>query len=435
MHDPHSPQPSPLQAAHARHEPLAALGRYDLAFPPSIRFGWGRLAELAEVIAALGRRAVFVVGRTSFRESGAEAVVAEILPQAGIEWEVVARSAFEPTVADTAAAASELAARDLNGAVVVAVGGGATIDLAKAAAALAANVDAANLPQDRDAWEAFVVDHLEGVGRGLPIRCPPPPLVAVPTTAGTGAEATCNAVISCPRRGFKKSLRSPLMVPRAVLVDPQLTLSSPARVAAASGLDAITQLVESFVCRRATPVTRAIAQSALADALRALPVVVAAAATPEAGRAVSEAERAAREAMSHAALLSGIALANAGLGMAHGVAAALGIACGVSHGEACAVMLPASIRVNLKQAAGDYAALERLMGGNAPQDDLAAATRFLDRIERLCDAVGGPRRLSAVGVEPSMITWLAENSGGNSMRGNPVEMTAESLTPVLEAML
>ena len=139
--------------------------------------------------------------------------------------------------------------------------------------------------------------------------------------------------------------------------------------------------------------------------------------------------------MSHAALLSGIALANAGLGMAHGVAAALGIACGVSHGEACAVMLPASIRVNLKQAAGDYAALERLMGGNAPQDDLAAATRFLDRIERLCDAVGGPRRLSAVGVEPSMITWLAENSGGNSMRGNPVEMTAESLTPVLEAML
>jgi len=433
MHDSCSQQAGGLPLAGGPGEPLMGVGGYDLTVPPAIRFGWGRLAELAEVIPSLGTRALLVVGRTSFAQSGAEAVLAERLPQAGIEWEVVARSASEPTVADAAAAASELAARDLDAAVVVAVGGGATIDLAKAAAALAANVDAAQPPRDRDAWEAFVVDHLEGVGRGLPIRRSPPPLVAVPTTAGTGAEATRNAVLSCPRRGFKKSLRSPLMVPRAVVVDPQLTCSSPPRVAAASGLDAITQLVESFVSCRATPVTRALAKSALAGALRALPGVVAASG-PQKTPAVSQAEQAAREAMSHAALLSGIALANSGLGMAHGVAAALGIACGASHGEACAVMLPASIRVNLQQAASGYAELERLMTAAAPQDDLAAATCFLHRIEQLCDAVGGPRRLSAVGAEASMIPWLAENSGGNSMRGNPVEMTAERLQPVLEAM-
>lgn len=422
-------------AAHALREPPHGIGPYDLTVPPSIRFGWGRLTELAEVIAAHGQRALFVVGRRSFTDSGAEAVVADLLPRVGIGWEVVTHSTSEPTVADVAAAASELARRDLAGAVVVAVGGGATIDLAKGAAALAANVDPDALPQDREAWEAFVVDHLEGVGRQVPIRRPPPPLVAVPTTAGTGAEATRNAVISCPRRGFKKSLRSPLMVPRAVVVDPQLTCSGPARVTAASGLDAITQLIESFVSRRATPLTQAIARSAIPGAMRSLPVAVAAAAARTAGAVVSDEEQAAREAMSHAALASGIALANSGLGMAHGVAPALGIACGASHGEACAVMLPAAIRVNLEAKASSYADLERLMAADASRDDRTAAEAFLARVERLCDAVGVPRRLSQVGVEPSMIPWLAENSGGNSMRGNPVEVTPELLRPLLEGML
>lgn len=434
MHDSHAQQAEVATAAGHLQGSLVGVDRYDLTVPPAIRFGWGRLGELAEAITALGTRPLFVVGRKSFGDSGAEAAVTERLAAAGLAWDVVARSASEPTVSDVAAGVSELAGRDLAGAVVVAVGGGATIDLAKAVAALAANVDRDQPPESRDAWEAFVVDHLEGVGRGLQIRRPPPPLVAIPTTAGTGAEATRNAVISCPRRGFKKSLRSPLMVPRAVIVDPQLTRSSPARVAAASGLDAITQLVESFVSVRATPVTRAVARSAVAGAIRALPRVVASAAMPHQA-AADEREQAAREAMSHAALLSGIALANSGLGMAHGVAAAIGIACGASHGEACAVMLPASIRVNLQRAAASYAELERLLDPQAPQDDHTAATRFLDRIEQLCNAVGAPRRLSALGVEPSMLSWLSENSGGNSMRGNPVEMTAETLKPVLEAML
>ncbi len=356
----------------------------------------------------------------------------------------------------------------------MAVGGGATIDLAKAAVALAANVDPTRKPVDRAAWDSFVVDHLEGVGKGLQILRPPPPLVAVPTTAGTGAEATRNAVISCPQRGFKKSLRSPLMIPRAVIVDPQLTLSSPPRVTAASGLDAITQLVESFVCRRATPFTRAIARSAIPGAMRALPVVVSSAQKRRLGTAIrgmesdasgpdqahlqrpgdealdghatrchpcgshaglSSAEQAARDAMSHAALLSGIALANSGLGMAHGVAAALGVVCGASHGEACSVMLPTAIAVNLECEGRRYAELERLLAPDAARDDPAAAAAFLRRVEQLCDAVGSPRRLSDLGVTSSMLPRIAELSGGNSMRGNPVEMTTDSVLHALQKIL
>lgn len=409
--------------------------KYDLAFPPSIRFGWGRLAELGDVIAELGQQALLVAGQQSFVASGGEATLASSLSRKGIPWEVVARSNAEPTVTDVALAASDLSARPLAGSVVVAVGGGATIDLAKAAAAIAANVDPDSRPQSLEAWEALVVDHLEGVGKQLPILRAPPPLVAVPTTAGTGAEATRNAVIACPRRGFKKSVRSPLMVPRAVVVDPQLTLSSPARVAAASGLDAITQLLEALVTRAASPVPQAMAASAVAGAIRALPTVVKGARSRTPGEAVTDEERDACTVMSHAAMVSGLALANSGLGMAHGVAPALGVACGASHGEACAVMLPAAIRVNLETCAAPYANVERQLDRQASADDLQAAKAFLTRVEQLCDAVAVPRRLSALGVTPLMLPWLAENSGGNSMRGNPVEVTPAMLLPILESML
>ncbi|NBT13628.1 MAG: iron-containing alcohol dehydrogenase, partial [Planctomycetia bacterium] len=170
--------------------------------------------------------------------------------------------------------------------------------------------------------------HLEGVGQRTIGRWPLP-VVAVPTTAGTGAEATRNAVIACPRRRFKKSMRSPLMVPRAAVIDAELGVDCDHATTAAAGLDAITQLIESFVCRFARPVPRALVLDALPRALAALPRALA-----------DRADVDARAALAHAAFLSGVALANSGLGMAHGVAAALGIECGTPHGLACAVMLP-----------------------------------------------------------------------------------------------
>ena len=211
------------------------------------------------------------------------------------------------------------------------------------------------------------------------------------------------------------------MVPRAAIVDPSLTVSCPRAVTAASGIDAITQLVESFVCRFGAPVPRALVLDALPRAVAALPRVLADGGDLEA-----------RAAMSHAALMSGIALTNSGLGMAHGVAAALGIECGTPHGVACAVMLPVAVRLNRPACRDDFAALERAIDHGASPDHDAAADAFVVRIERLCDTAGTPRRLAEVGLARERVGWLAANSGGASLRGNPVEVSPDALEEVLE---
>ena len=409
----------PPAECHAMHGPRPTDGpeAYDLALPPTIRFGPGRAAEIAAVAAGLGCTAWLVGGRRSLVESGGLRRLEADLAGCGLASRVVATTCGEPTVEQVAAAVAGLPRDGRAEAVVIAVGGGAAIDLAKAVAALATNV-----PADTADFDAAIVDRLEGVGRGIAIDVPPLPLVAVPTTAGTGAEATRNAVLSCPRRRFKKSLRSPLMVPRAAIVDPLLAVTCDRATTAASGLDAITQLVESFVCRFSRPGPRALAIDALPAALAALP------------RAVEHPDDVrARATMAHAALMSGIALANSGLGMAHGVAAALGIECGTPHGLACAVLLPIAVRANLAAAEADFAALERAAAGGEPRSDREAAAAFAARITRLCAAVGVPLRLRDLGLERRRLGWLAENSGGTSMRGNPLQLDPERLLPILEA--
>jgi alcohol dehydrogenase class IV len=392
-------------------------GAWDFVAPPAIRFGVGRVAEVGEAAAHLGTRVWLVGGRRSLANSPHRDAVEASLARAGLAAEIVAVTAGEPTVDDVAAALASLPAGKRDGVVVVAVGGGSAIDLAKAVAALATNLPVGLGAAD---YDPLLVDRLEGVGQGIPIDVTPLPLVAVPTTAGTGAEATRNAVISCPRRRFKKSLRSPLMVPRAVVVDPDLTAGCDRSTVAAAGLDCITQLVESFICRVRRPLPRALVLEALPRAVSALPRLLA-----------DPSDRAARSAMSHGALLSGIALSNSGLGMAHGVAAALGIECGTAHGLACGLMLPVALEVNAAVAAADYAFLERAIDPAASPVDATAAAAFVARIEQVCAVAGLPRRLSDVGLRRERIGWLAENSGGASLRGNPVELDPEALVGIL----
>jgi alcohol dehydrogenase class IV len=413
-----------------------SLTAYDFAAPPLIRFGAGRIDEIGEVAGIWGRRAWIVGGGRSLDRSGARGRLDASLSAAGIEARVVARSSGEPTVAQVAAALAALAGEDREGVVVVAVGGGATIDLAKALAALATNMPASLVsahPAEPD-LDSLVVDHLEGVGRGLTIRNWPLPLVAVPTTAGTGAEATRNAVISCPLRGFKKSMRSPMMVPRAAIVDPDLTASCDSSTVAASGLDCITQLIESFICRFRKPLPRALVLESLPRAVRALPRLLRETSVDDDTNDMKASRAADRAALSHAALLSGMALTNSGLGLAHGVAAALGVACGVPHGIACALMLPAAMRINREAARSDFALLERAVDPHASPNDTAAADAFVERIERLCGESGVPRRLSDLGVGDDQLDWLADNSGGASMRGNPVQLTTAELRGLLAAI-
>lgn len=395
--------------------PVPDPGRYDFVAPQAILFGAGRFGELPALVGRLGDTAWLVGSGRGLAACGGRAGIDSMFREASLAAAWIGTTAGEPTVGDVVDVLRRLPPRAGATPVVVAIGGGSTIDLAKAVAAVATNIGPG------EELDAAVLDRLEGVGRGLPIRAAPLPVVAVPTTAGTGAEATRNAVVSCPVRRVKKSMRSPLMVPRAALVDPALTVSCPRDVTAASGIDAITQLVESFVCRFRSSLAQALVVEALPGAVAALPRVL-----------VEPGDLAARSAMSHAALVSGLALTNSGLGMAHGVAAALGIECGTPHGVACGLMLPLAVATNRPACRDEFAILERAVDARAAADPDAAADAFVQRIERLCTVAGIPRRLSEVGLARGRIRWLAENSGGASMRGNPVSLDPAALFPILE---
>lgn len=382
---------------------------YDFLSPSRIIFGWGRRAELGKLAVEMARRVFLVSGSRTLERSGVIDEVTRTLKSQGLTVHRFAAVSREPEVADVDSLVTEMLRFDptLDDAVVT-IGGGSTIDLAKAAAALVRNRQGTS-----------VVDFLEGVGRGLQITEPPLSVIAVPTTAGTGAEVTKNSVISSFDPLFKKSLRSDRMIPRIVVIDPELTVSVPAETTAFTGMDAITQLIESFISCRAAPIPQALAVSGLKLALPALPDVV-----------KNGASQAGREAMSQAALLSGLALANSGLGLAHGVAAALGVYSRIPHGLACAVMLPTALRANQSVREHALAQLERLFD-DCQSTDAEAAEAFVRRIESLCEMIKIPKRLSELGVTLEQLPALVRGSQGNSLSGNPRKIGDDELLEIL----
>ncbi|MBI3837780.1 MAG: iron-containing alcohol dehydrogenase, partial [Planctomycetia bacterium] len=270
---------------------------YDFLAPQRIIFGWGRWREIGPLASQIGRRAFVVLGSRTLAAGSFISDLRNVLRENDVEAVELATIVHEPEVADVDRAAELIRGYQIRaGDLVIGIGGGSAIDLAKAVAALATN-----------SAGATVKDYLEGVGRSLQLTIPPLPVLALPTTAGTGSEATKNAVISSYDPPFKKSLRSDAMMPRAVVVDPELTVSLPPATTAHTGMDAITQLIESCLSRKAKPIPQALAATGLRLATGALVEAV------ENGQS-----RPAREAMAQAALLSGMALANSGLGMAHG---------------------------------------------------------------------------------------------------------------------
>ena len=217
---------------------------------------------------------------------------------------------------------------------VIGFGGGAALDAAKAIAILMTN------PGD-------VTDYLEIIGRGKTLTEPPVPCIAIPTTAGTGSEVTRNSVIASREERVKVSLRSPLMLPKVVVVDPELTYDLPPAITASTGVDALTQLIEPFVCSRANPLTDGLCQEGIERVARSLRR-----AFESAGRGEAPADAAAREDMAVASLFGGLALANAGLGAVHGLAAPLGGMIGAPHGAVCAALLPSGGRGEPARVAG-----------------------------------------------------------------------------------
>lgn len=387
---------------------------YDFFSPQQIHFGWERFNEVGQFAASLGTRGLIISGSRTLEANGVIHELQQLLSRANVSSELIQTISNEPQVSDVDQVTSILQQTGIRaGDFLIGIGGGSGIDLAKACAAMVTNCECDS-----------VLDYLEGVGRGLKLTQAPLPMLAIPTTAGTGSEATKNAVISNHSPAFKKSLRADQMIPDLVLCDPKLSCSVPPNITAQTGMDAITQLLESYISCRAKPIPQALCLQGLKLALPALAEAV------EDGTSKSS-----RENMSHAALLSGIALANSGLGMAHGVAPALGIHCNIPHGLACAVMLPSTLKTNLSARQKEYAEIARFIAPELSLSEADAAQYLIDQIQTLIDRIKIPSTLSELGVNHSQIPDLVTSSRGNSMNGNPREISDVELTQILEDLL
>lgn len=384
---------------------------------PRVLFGPGTRAKLPELIQGYGRRALLVTGARSFQESPHWRDLQAALQAAGVEWSLV-NVAGEPSPQFVDAVVDRERGRSWS--VVVGIGGGSALDAAKAIAGLL-------IPGNS------VMDHLEGVGPELPYRGPATPFIAVPTTAGTGSEATKNAVLSVQGpAGFKKSFRDEGLVAAYAVVDPDLLASCPRRVLAANGMDAFTQLLESFVSIRANPLTDALARSGL-EAVRdgLLPWYEGTADAAEC-----------RTRMAFAALVSGITLAQVGLGSVHGLASPLGAFFPISHGVVCGTLVAAATRVNITAlrarspqapALRKYADVGRLLTLRDLDDD-AAIDALLATLEAWTQRLDLPR-LSAYGVRSEDIPRIVANSRGSSMKTNPIVLTDAEIGQIVAARL
>jgi alcohol dehydrogenase len=390
---------------------------FELARLPRIVFGAGSLARLPGIAAGHGRRALLVTGRRSFRASPAWEPLQRGLADEGMEVETTTVDGEpSPALVDAAVARHRGTGVD----VVIAVGGGSALDAGKAIAGL--------LPGDTS-----VLDHLEGVGRGVPFDGPSLPFLAVPTTAGTGSEATKNAVLSeRGADGYKKSFRHECLVARAAIVDPELLAGCPPELIAADGMDALTQLIESYVSSRSGPLTDALALSGLEAAREGLWEWLDG---TDAG--------AGRAKMAYAALLSGITLAQTGLGAVHGLASPLGAFFPVPHGVVCGTLLAAATAANIRAleqreprhpALARYARLGALLTAGGQEDGVAERRALVARLEAWTERLG-LQRLGAWDVGPDDVGRIVAASRGSSMRTNPIELSDDEVAGIVRARL
>lgn len=406
-----------------------SIPAFDIAVLPRIIFGTGRLRELPTHLAAY-RRVLLVTGARSFRDSPHWDVLGAALAERGVNWQTVTVSGEpSPQLIDESVQACHGEGIEA----VVAIGGGSVLDAGKAIAGL--------LP-----FGNSVLDHLEGVGRGLPYIGPALPFIAVPTTAGTGSEATKNAVLSVHgEEGYKKSFRHDTLVPRLALIDPTLLASCPPAQMAANGMDALTQLLESYVSSRANSFTDALARSGLEA------VACGFLAAWKGGD--SEPAQAGRADMAYGALLSGITLAQVGLGSVHGLASPLGAFFPIPHGVVCGTLVGEATRVNiavLKARAPESAALRkyaeagRILAGHFAHhhsaraderlSDEAARALLVETLNEWTLRMELPR-LGSYGVHHGDIPRIVANSRGNSMQTNPVRLEDEEIAAIVAARL
>ncbi|MCB0083925.1 MAG: iron-containing alcohol dehydrogenase [Caldilineaceae bacterium] len=382
---------------------------FEFATANKIIFGAGTLARLPGAAAALGTRVLVVTGQNPAR--AAEAM--GLLMDGGLSCTTFAVDA-EPTVELICRGVQ--AAKDANCDLVVSFGGGSVMDAGKAIAVLCTN-------------PGQPLDYLEVIGQGQPLTVDPLPTIAIPTTAGTGAEVTKNAVLASPAHRVKVSLRHDKMLPNVALVDPLLTHSVPPALTASTGLDALTQLIEPFVSHLATPMTDGFCREGIRRAARGL------------RRAFRNGEDAqAREDMAMASLFGGLALANAKLGAVHGFAGPLGGMYPAPHGAVCGRLLPFATAVNVQAlrdrdaqnpAALRYDEVAQLLTGD-PQATINDGLAWLEELSAELAVPG----LASYGVSTAdFADIIAKSMNSSSMKGNPIGLTEEELGEILAAAL
>lgn len=391
---------------------------FAIARLPRIEFGRGAIAKVPALVRQWGRRALIVTGARSFAATPHWEALQHDLAAQGVAWELC-HVAGEPSPDLVDGAVDRHAGAGID--VVVGIGGGSALDAAKAIAGLLR-------------VRRTVMDYLEGVGPELPYEGPAVPFIACPTTAGTGSEATKNAVLSTHgAQGFKKSFRDERLVPEYAVVDPQLLASCPPALIAANGMDAMTQLLESYVSIRANSFTDALCESGLAavrDGLLAW--------YQDGAEAADGQDR-----MAYAALLSGITLAQTGLGSVHGLAAPLGAFFPIPHGVACGTLVAAATAANIRamqarepanRALAKYArAAEILCGRTFPGDDAARAA-LVEQLRRWTDAMA-LSRLGAYEMGGGDVPRVVANSRGSSMKTNPIVLTDGEIDRLLRERL
>jgi alcohol dehydrogenase class IV len=382
---------------------------FEFATATRIIFGAGAARHIAKNVQPLGRHALVVTGRNPLR---AEKLLADLA--AGGLGATAFPVGGEPEIATVEAGVAR--AKQEHCDFVISLGGGSVMDAGKAIAAMLAN-------------EGTVLDYLEIIGQGKTLAQAGVPFVAVPTTAGTGAEVTRNAVLASPAQRVKVSLRSPHLLARLAVIDPELTLDLPPALTASTGLDALTQLIEPYVCLRANPLTDGCCAEGIHRAARSLRAAV------FNGRNAS-----AREDLAVASLFGGLALANAGLGAVHGFAGPIGGMFPAPHGAVCGALLPHVMAANLKAlrarepqnpALSRYQRVAALLTGNPG----AKADDGVEWVRNLAAELPVPR-LGAYGIREEHVADIAAKAAqASSMKANPIALAPEELAQTLRLAL
>lgn len=372
--------------------------------PQAIHFGRGQSQQASALAKKYGNTVLLVHGTSATR---AEWLVRSC-NSTGLTTKTISCQ-NEPTLPDIELALSQL--KGFHPDVVIALGGGSVIDFAKALAAL---IPCTGKP----------LDYLEVVGDGRPLEFPPIPMIALPTTAGTGAEVTKNAVVSVPELAVKVSLRDPRMVPNIAIVDASLMQGAPKRVTLAAGLDAITQVIEPYLSVGANPMTDALCRTAIPTGLKVLRDLV------------EKDSSQAWDSMAWVSTCGGLALANAGLGAVHGFAGVIGGKTNAPHGEICGALLPAVLESHLRKAKERSDIYERLQwiqhqidtqfGKGAKDAGISELSRWSKKM--------GLRRLKDMGLSREDYPEVAAAaSKASSMKGNPFPLSQQELLQILHS--